>query len=778
MDEHVSRTPWPTTEPVVFLGDTKSQLERSLLEEWLRDTDPRTGGGAPTELVDVVLEDDKRSDSAALRQALQRPGSTTLVPLRVAWLPDLANRRPGPRVRDLLVGGTRRPRARVAKWIQHQSPDRARCIAGAPAKLDQLRERYDRTSADSVAAEDFASFVQRQAGIALDVEERRLQGRRYKVPLFVIRGMEGSASYQTAVAQLAERVGRTPKEVGSEARRYLEEMVAKPNTFFIDWMGTLTRWITALGYQEIVTDPDNIKQARDLMGDQPSALLWTHKSHVDAIALLSVMYEKDFPAPHSVGGLNMAFAGVGYAGRRAGTVFIRRAFSDNPAYKLALRQYIGYLLGKRFPLSWALEGTRSRNGKLGPPRYGLLKYVIDAAHATGTENLQLIPVSINYDLIGETAEYAREESGQPKEAESLGWFMDYLRRLKAPMGNIYLDFAEPVVLKGKAPEATKELLSQVAFEVARRANERVPVTLSSLMCLALLGAAPRALTYAELETGIARLLKWLRRHDIRLARSLARMDIPELETLAENVFQGGVVRRITDGSETLFEVDPDQYPVASFYRNTIIHYFVDKAIAEIALLRVSDQPPQERSANFWSEARWLRDLTKFEFFQTPSADFASSIDAHLSFYEPAWEEVLEGSRGDLIALLGRLTPLISHATLLPYLEAYWTLTKVVADTAPGEEISESEAVAKALRLGKSALHQRRITSPEAIGKAMFKGAYSYLKDQGLLAIDDDAVPAERIALTTRLEATIREIRQIAELSHADLFARDAAEAAE
>ena len=48
--------------------------------------------------------------------------------------------------------------------------------------------------------------------------------------------------------------------------------------------------------------------------------------------------------------------------RRAGAVFIRRKI-DSPVYKVVMRQYLSYLMEKRFPISWALEGTRSRNGK-------------------------------------------------------------------------------------------------------------------------------------------------------------------------------------------------------------------------------------------------------------------------------------------------------------------------------------------------------------------------------------------------------------------------------
>src|SRR5699024_3112888 len=173
-----------------------------------------------------------------------------------------------------------------------------------------------------------------------------------------------------------------------------------------------------------------------------------------------------------------------------------------PRHALSLRPSRGSLTARRFPLCWSSACTRSRTGTIGRPRFGLLKYAIDAAHATGTEDFHLIPVSINYDLIGETADYAREETGRPKDAESLGWFVDYLRRLRAPMGNIYLDFAEPVVLEGPAPEPTPGLLQDVSVDIARRANDCVPVTLAALLCMVLLGTQPRALTRTEIDTAM------------------------------------------------------------------------------------------------------------------------------------------------------------------------------------------------------------------------------------------------------------------------------------
>src|SRR3546814_1432817 len=90
-------------------------------------------------------------------------------------------------------------------------------------------------------------------------------------------------------------------------------------------------------------------------------------------------------------------------------IFVRRSCQDQPVYNMVLRHYIAWLLAKRFPLSWAFEGTRSRLGKLMPPKYGLMKYVLDAAHATGTRDVHFVPFVTSFDLIRNVEEYAAED---------------------------------------------------------------------------------------------------------------------------------------------------------------------------------------------------------------------------------------------------------------------------------------------------------------------------------------------------------------------------------
>src|SRR5207247_10401953 len=79
-------------------------------------------------------------------------------------------------------------------------------------------------------------------------------------------------------------------------------------------------------------------------------------------------------------------------------------FPYTTLFRSVLRQYLDYLVEKRFPLEWYIEGTRSRSGKLMPPRFGLLAYVVDAYRRGRSEDVFLVPVSIAYRSEEHTSE--------------------------------------------------------------------------------------------------------------------------------------------------------------------------------------------------------------------------------------------------------------------------------------------------------------------------------------------------------------------------------------
>jgi glycerol-3-phosphate O-acyltransferase len=423
-----------------------------------------------------------------------------------------------------------------------------------------------------------------------------------------------------------------------------------------------------------------------------------------------------------------------------------------------LRQYIGYLMEKRFPLSWAFEGTRSRVGKLMPPRYGLLKYVMDSAHATGAQNLHIVPISISYDMIGDVKDYASEQSGGVKRPESLRWFIGYLRGLRQPMGKIYFDFGEPVVLpEVHFPEDSREL-QRVAFAVGVEVNRVTPITLASLLCMVLLGAAPRALTADELRSEVGALVDWARKRDIRLTRILREQDDIQTNGLVDKMIATGLLTRYDDGPERVYTIAAEQHGVASYYRNMAIHFFVNKSIIELSLMRMS-QLELTSTEDFWEEAERLRDYFKFEFFYAPSDQFRTDIGAELSRYQPHWEAAL-AEPGAAQAIFNRLQPRMAHAVLLPFVEAYRVVADVLARQPLGAEFTEKDCVQQCLTYGRQAYLQRRISSEASIGKLLFTNGYRLMENRNLLAEGGEDLAEQRLQMAQGFRELQRRLERV------------------
>jgi glycerol-3-phosphate O-acyltransferase len=763
----MANNPWPKADikKVLFIIDASHKVEQDLLINWLSETKTASGySGSISQTVVPISKDPENIPTKALQLALDATDDTLIVPVRIVWLSSVDDKNTSPRLVDLLRGNSRRPSFRQASAIVKKDPARALCLPATPATLGELNQRLQSLHEQPVNIETVASFVASQAGLALDIAERRLRGSRYKVPRQVANNLKASPKFKQALQEVCEQTSQTEEQLATETDAIMKELIAIPRTFWQDVFAALNRKIMSLGYEgNIVIDPESLERFRTLVRENPSAMLWTHKTHVDAFAVYSVLFENDFPVPHVLGGVNMAFAGLGFLARRAGAIFIRRSFQDNLLYKMILKQYIGYLLEKRFPLTWAFEGTRSRVGKLMPPRYGLLKYVIEGAHATNARNLHFIPVAINYDLIGDVKSYASEQSGSVKQAESLRWFIGYLRGLKQPMGRIYVDFGEPVVLDHAPSGEDKLALAKIAFQVGVEANRVTPITLASLITMSLLGAAPRALTHNEVLKELAQLTRWARQRNIRLTSDFDRENEAHTIQLTETLVNSGLITRYDDGPEVVYGIAHNQHAVAGYYRNTIIHHFVNKAIAELALLYTSSQN-DESSEIFWQEAERLRDLFKFEFFYAPTDQFRQQVREELIRYQPDWEQQLDQQNESALPLLVQFEPHVAHATLLPYIEAYRVVADVLARLDENQTLEAKDCINQALKYGKQALLQRRITSEASIGKLLFENGFKMATDQGLTDVTTDNLAERRKKLSQefrRLAHRLDQIRAIA-----------------
>ncbi len=178
--------------------------------------------------------------------------------------------------------------------------------------------------------------------------------------------------FQRELAAAASEMEKTPAKASRYARKCLREIEADPREAWMRPAAHLGRFVYTRSYaRELDVNLDALDRLRALSEDHLLLFLWSHKSHMHSFVFLLSLYDNDFrPTPLIFAGLNMNFLGFGSLARRIGAIFLRRSFNDDPIYKLVFRSYIDFLVANRIPLSWSIEGTRSRNVCGTPGRAG------------------------------------------------------------------------------------------------------------------------------------------------------------------------------------------------------------------------------------------------------------------------------------------------------------------------------------------------------------------------------------------------------------------------
>lgn len=771
--------PWPFVagRRLVFLFDAASRTEERILARWIEDNRPESINPGSCERITIPCARRPRRAAAAaarLDATLAAGDDPLLAPLRIAWWPPGDSggaRRVG--LRDILaLGDPRDPGALRQAWLARRHPERHTVVVAEPAPASELRDRWKHLGgADSTLG--LCDFVVRQAHLALERAERRLRGSRYKVPRFVREEILARPSFRGGLARLARELGLSDGAARKKAAGYLKEIAATHSTHVIDLAAALIRLLYTRAYGEALHyDRAELRGIYELAQRHPVVFLPTHKSNLDHLVLQYALHENGHPPNHTAGGINMNFFPVGPLIRRSGLFFIRRTFKDNPIYKFVLRQYVDYLVEKRFPLEWYIEGGRSRSGKLLPPRFGLLAYVVDAYRRGKSEDVYLIPTAIAYDQIQDVGDYVAESRGGEKPRESFGWFVGVVRGFQKRLGDIHIRFGEPVSiareLGGSEAPADSDpddhglTVAKLAFEVAVRINRATPITPTSLVTLALLGD-DRALTLEETVVVLRNWVDFVRRRALPTTEEL-RLDRPDgVRAALDALVASGVVTSFAEGPEPVFAIGPDQQLTAAYYRNTIVHFFVPSAIAELALLRAAENDDGlSRVDALLEEAMRLRDLLKFEFFFAEKEEFREEIRREIALHAADWEGHLAAGPGEVHALLRRFRPFTAHRVLRPFLEAYRVVADELERLAPGEALEPTRFMARCMARGRQ-YQLRRIGGAESVSNVLFASALKLARNRGLL---DEApgTAARRATFASDLGGVLRRVDAIAALA--------------
>ncbi|MGW4356025.1 glycerol-3-phosphate 1-O-acyltransferase [Nocardia sp. NPDC004582] len=772
MLDHDSRLPeaaLTAPQSVVALVDAASRVERELIGGWLAEggITQEFGTSAPVTQIDL--------DPAAVTDRLVgRADDPLVVPVRVLWLPPERDGVRRTTFSDLLtMSNPRKPHRLMQRRLIGKAPDRHLILTGQPARLSELRAN---NPGSAIVPDAFGRAIVRAGIVALERAERAVIGDRYKVPRLVVEEILDSPEFLRRLDVIALESGLPPREVYRRAERGLRELVAAQSRLVSDLFTQAMRPVHASTWK-VDSDETGLDRLRSLNRRYPLVFLPSHRSYVDAFVLGDILARNDFPPNHVVGGANLKFWPIGPIARRTGTVFIRRSFGDDEVYKAVVEEYFAYLLTKRFNLEWYFEGGRTRTGKLRPPRYGLLNYLAAALRSKRIDDVMLVPVSITYERLNEIGAIADEQTGGRKQPEGLTWLARYVRNQQHSAGRVYVRFGTPLSARDRLavhgdplighrdpaaePAVEREQLAvqRLAFEVAVGINEVTPITVNALTTLVLLGVHERALTRPELRTAIAPVLGYIESRGLPTGELDTLRDDHGLAVVLEQLAVATVVTVYRAGLEPVYAINAGAHLEAAFYRNSAVHWFVNRAILELAVLTAVEAPEGDQLRAGWDAAYRLRDLLKFEFFFPERAEFTSQLTAEMLRVDPEWHHrTAAGTLGsEILARLADSGFMMAHRVLRSFFDAQLVVAERLAARDPVDPVDRKALIDECLQVGKQMLLQQRLHSPESVSSELFGSAVKLADNHGLLTPAGD--PADLAARRSAFAAELRAIGQ-------------------
>lgn len=572
----------------------------------------------------------------------------------------------------------------------------------------------------------------------------------------------------------AEEQGRDLDDVRREAEGYLDEMSAAHGDRTTRQWTRLSEWF--LRAYDVLVDEDAMQRLRKIDREHSLALAFSHRSYLDGMVIPTVMGARRFSPTFTFGGANLHLPVIGSVAQKTGLIFIRRDTSDIPVYRVALRSYIRQLVANRRNLAWSIEGGRTRTGKLRPPVHGILKYltetVEDDGHGEDAHDVQVVPLSVVYDQLHEVSLMTEEARGARKNPEDWKWLVRFARLQRNRLGRAYLTVGEPFSLRERLAELEAEgvrpdqAVERLALDISHRLNRATPVTVTAIVSLALLGA-DRALTMDEVLRTVEPLASYIDARSWPVAGAANLRDRSTIRRALTELAQSGVLTAYDGGAEPVWKIADDKHLVAAFYRNTVIHILVDRAIGELALLTISELDPDAELPEGgelqvgWDEAKRIRDLLKFEFFFPSRAKFEEELRTELQLL--AGEGRTELKPQDARELLMKARPHLANLVLRPFLDAYLVVADRLSEHGDGEA-DEDDVLRESLAVGQQWQLQRKVASAESISLELFRTALALARHRGLLEAGE-GVGAARAAFADEVRDTVRRLEVIREMAH-------------
>ncbi len=543
--------------------------------------------------------------------------------------------------------------------------------------------------------------------------------------------------FQKNLLVLAEKLNTPIQEVKASASEALKEMFTVQHPILQTMGVQLAEFIVDRAYEKIIdVNISELKVLTKMMRSHSIAFVMTHKTYIDMFVLGITLARHGLKIPFIFAGANMAFAGLGQLGRKAGAIFIRRSFKEDEIYKATLRHFIAHLVQSREHFMWALEGSRSRTGKLIWPKMGILKYIHEAEKQSNAQ-VKYVPVSIVYDLIPDVEDMTLEGRGKLKKSESLSWFLNYVRKMGEDHGKISLRIGDPVdfneiehAVVPTEQNSSRPSISKFAFELAYGINHITPVTTVSLICTALLSKF--ALTKRSTEAIVLELMQIIAAHHPDALVDKGTNLSEKIQRALNLMLKGKLIQLVGDGVNAKYSIVPENFLKANYFANMATHHLYQRAFIELAIAKLIQVRSKDPLLFFWQEIMAIRDLFKLEFFYANKSTFTDQIEHQMTSIHPEWMNMITEDPKRLKSLISSQKIFVSQVLLKTLIEAYKIVAYSLKSLEPNRTYDDKQLMRTCLFYGEELHWKGKIHRLESVSKPFIHNGLRLAKNRDLI----------------------------------------------
>jgi glycerol-3-phosphate O-acyltransferase len=378
-----------------------------------------------------------------------------------------------------------------------------------------------------------------------------------------------------------------PKSVAhARARRYAKEIVPAFSAYTYFRVGAgLAKWLSTALYRVRVGAFEEVELYK-VPPDASVVFVINHRSNMDYV-LVTYLVSQSSALSYAVGEWARVWALQGLI-RAMGGYFVRRD-SSNPLYRKVLARYVHMATASGVAQAVFPEGGLTRDGRLRPPKLGLLSYMVSGFDPSGARDIVFVPVGINYDRVLEdrvlTAAASTPAGERPRFAFNplvlTAWIAKGLwQRIRGTWhryGYACVSFGRPLSLRGYLAERGVDFralpetqrfaeIDQLGQRLMREVGHVVPALPVSLVASAILAGGDHGLSSLELKGAVFALMR-------RLTAAGAHVHIPrhDQEYAVDVGLRMLLLRHLVVVEDGVYRPHAGDAPLLAFYANAIAH---------------------------------------------------------------------------------------------------------------------------------------------------------------------------------------------------------------